>query len=103
MAKIAEAPWAATSLVGTTSLVGPVPGGAAVTHPAKVMLERCLAGLQELGLLRRSAATGMAIPLLASVGWGATHFLSSVTGQAEVPGAEAWGAVWGGQCCLRRS
>lgn len=50
-----------------------VPGGAAVTHPAKVMLERRLAGPQRLGLLCRSAATGVAIPLLASVGWGGDH------------------------------
>ena len=32
-----------------------VPGGAAVTHPAKVMLERCLAGPQRLGLQLRAA------------------------------------------------
>ena len=71
-----------------------VPGGAAVTHPAKVMLDRCLAGPRRLGLLCGSAAAGVAIPLLASVGWGAT---TGVTGQAEVPGTwrGAWGAVWG--------
>ena len=71
-----------------------VPSGAAVTHPAKVMLESCLAGPRRLGLLYGSAATGVAIPLLASVGWGAT---TGVTGQAEVPGTwrGAWGAVWG--------
>lgn len=81
--------WAPRPLVGT------VPGGAAVTHPAKVMLEDAQR-TAEVGAAPQKCRHRRGHPTSGLSGVGGNYFLSSVTGQAEVPGT--WrepGELWG--------